>query len=126
VTIAVELIPNELEAGIVRALRRGRAGRARRPSAGPGHAHLDGDVVDAIETVAELHRARSRARQSWTKRRPPVAVRWTIDWAGALTSLQKVGYDGTVVEPRRTALPKETLAKAKVVRGRMERHLTTL
>jgi len=31
-----------------------------------------------------------------------------------------------VLEPAPQGSPKETLAKAKVARGRMERHLTTL
>ena len=62
-----------------------------------GHAHLDGDVVDAIETVSEhliathVHDNRGRTDDHL------VPFDGTIDWPGALTAVQKVGYDGTLM-----------------------------
>jgi sugar phosphate isomerase/epimerase len=129
VTIAVELIPNELSkpGSLVHFVENVLDAGAASICLDLGHAHLDGEVVDAIETVAEhialVHAHDNRGRSDDHL----LPFDGTIDWAGALTALQKVGYDGTVVlEPAPHGSPKETLAKAKVARGRMERHLTTL
>ncbi len=62
-----------------------------------GHGHLTGDLVDAIETVAEhllavdLHDNRGRTDDHL------VPFEGTIDWPAALTTLQKVGYDGALM-----------------------------
>ena len=69
-----------------------------------------GDLVDAIETVAE-HLIAVR-----------VPVESSIDWAAALTTIQKIGYEGPLVfdaEPRGST--KDTLARARTARERMER-----
>jgi len=125
----VELIPNELSmpGSLVHFVENVLDAGAASICLDLGHAHLDGEVVDAIETVAEhialVHAHDNRGRNDDHL----LPFEGTIDWAGALTALQKVGYDGTVVlEPAPQGSPKETLAKAKVARGRMERHLTTL
>jgi len=126
VRIAVEVIPNELS----------RAGSLvhfidedlEAPGVGIcldfGHAHLDGDVVDAIETVSEhliathVHDNRGRNDDHLTP------FDGTIDWASALTAVQKVGYDGTLmleIGPQRST--KDTLKKAQTARERIERLL---
>ena len=128
VTIAVELIPNELsKAGsLVHFVEDVLDAGAASICLDLGHAHLDGEVVDAIETVAEhialVHAHDNRGRNDDHL----LPFDGTIDWAGALTALQKVGYDGTVVLEPAHGPAKETLAKAAVARARMERHLTTL
>ena len=76
--------------------------------------HRRGDLVDAIETVAE-HLIEVR-----------VPLESTIDWASALTTVQKIGYEGPLVfdvEARGAA--KDTLARAKSAREKMERWLTS-
>ncbi len=91
-----------------------------------GHAHIEGDLVDAIETVSEhliavhAHDNRGRADDHL------LPFEGTIDWPGAMTTIQKVGYDGPIVcpemvanEDRRT----ETLARARQARARLERLL---
>lgn len=87
-----------------------------------GHAHIDGDVVDAVETVAEhliathLHDNGGRSDDHL------VPFEGTIDWAAALTAVQKIGYDGTfLLEVAAHGSPKDTLARAQKARERMER-----
>jgi sugar phosphate isomerase/epimerase len=126
VTVAIEVIPNELS----------RAGSLvhfieevlDNPSAGIcldfGHAHIDGDLVDAIETVSEhlvtthVHDNRGRTDDHL------IPFDGTIDWPGALTAIQKVGYDGTLLmEIAAHGSAKETLVKARKARERMEKLL---
>ena len=69
-----------------------------------------GDLIDAIETVAE-HLIAVR-----------VPVESAIDWAAALTTVQKIGYEGPLVfDTDARGSTKETLARAKAARERMER-----
>jgi sugar phosphate isomerase/epimerase len=126
VRIAVEVIPNELS----------RAGSLAHfiedvldtADVGIcldfGHAHMDGDLIDAIETVSEhliathVHDNRGRTDDHL------LPFDGTIDWAGALTAIQKVGYDGTLLlEIANRGGTKETLQRARVARQRMEKLL---
>src|SRR5438094_970982 len=86
-----------------------------------GHAHMDGDLLDAIETVSghliatHVHDNRGKADDHL------VPFDGTIDWAAALTAVQKVGYDGTLLfELAAHGSPKETLVRARKARERME------
>ncbi len=60
-----------------------------------GHAHLMGEVADAVETVAEhliathVHDNRGRDDEHLCP------TSGTIDWNLALVTMQKIGYDGT-------------------------------
>lgn len=90
-----------------------------------GHAHIDGDVVDAIETTAEhlvtthVHDNRGKSDEHL------VPFDGTVDWPAALTALQKVGYDGPVVfELDAHGSARDTLKKARKARERMEPLLT--
>ena len=92
-----------------------------------GHAHIDGDVVDAIETVSEhliathVHDNRGRNDDHL------LPFDGTIDWPAALTAVQKVGFDGgLILEINATGATKETLARARSVREKMERWLTSI
>jgi sugar phosphate isomerase/epimerase len=126
VRVAIELIPNELS----------RAGSLvhfvedvlERPDVGIcldfGHAHMEGDLVDAIETVSEhlitthVHDNRGRTDEHL------VPFDGTIDWPAALTAVQKVGYDGTLLlEIAAHGSAKDTLTRARKARQRMERLL---
>lgn len=89
-----------------------------------GHAHLMGDVVDAIETVSghlvttHLHDNDGRADDH------RLPFEGGIQWEPVLMALQKIGYDGALVfEPAGTATPTETLARARHVRTRFESFL---
>lgn len=126
VRIALEVIPNELS----------RAGSLvhfidtvlDEPATGIcldfGHAHLDGDLVDAIETVSghlmttHVHDNRGRTDDHL------MPFEGTIDWPAAMTSLQKVGYDGTLLlEIGAHGTAKETLLRARGARERLEKLL---
>ena len=85
---------------------------------------MDGDLVDAIETVSEhlmtthVHDNRGRTDDHL------VPFEGTIDWPAALTAVQKVGYDGTLMfEIAAHGSPKDTLRKARQARRRMEQLL---
>jgi sugar phosphate isomerase/epimerase len=129
VRVALEVIPNELSrAGalvhfIEEVLESSTAGICL----DFGHAHMDGDLVDAIETVSEhliathVHDNRGRTDDHL------VPFDGTIDWAAALATVQKIGFDGTLLlEIAAHGSPRETLAKAQKARARMEGFLLNL
>ena len=121
VRIAVEVIPNELSraGSIVHFVEHDLEGAGI--CLDFGHAHLDGDVVDAVETVSEhliathVHDNRGRSDDHL------LPFDGTIDWAGTLLAVQKVGYEGPFMfEIVPNGSTKETLARARSVRQRME------
>ena len=124
VRIAVEVIPNELSraGSIVHFVEHDLKGVGI--CLDFGHAHLDGDVVDAVETVSEhliathVHDNRGRADDHL------LPFDGTIDWAGTLLAVQKVGYDGPFIfEIVPNGSTKDTLAKARKTREQMEKLL---
>ena len=123
VHVAIEVIPNELSraASLVHFIEEVLDGSSAGICLDFGHAHMDGDVVDAIETVSEhlitthVHDNRGRTDDHL------VPFDGTIDWPGALTTVQKVGYEGTfVLEIAAHGSAKETLIRARKARQRME------
>lgn len=91
-----------------------------------GHAQLDGDVVDAIETVAEHLIALDVHDNSGRIDDHLVPLDGTIDWPGVLTTVQKVGYEEALMfelAPRGSA--KDTLGRARSARSRMEKMLAS-
>ena len=129
VQIAVEVIPNELSraGSLVHFVEEDVDGLEGRPVGiclDFGHAHMDGDLVDAIETVSEhfvsahVHDNRGRTDDHL------VPFEGTIDWPGALTAIQKVGYEGPLMfEIAADGSAKETLVRARKARQRMEKML---
>jgi sugar phosphate isomerase/epimerase len=131
VQVAIEIIPNELSraASLVHFLERDLEAAAvnSRPVGiclDFGHAHMDGDLLDAIETVSEhvvtthLHDNPGRHDAHL------VPFEGTIDWPAAMTAIQKVGYDGTLLlEIGAHGSTKETLARARKARQRLEKLL---
>ena len=98
---AVHIVEEEIEARVGIALDCARADR-------------EGDLIDANEVVAE-HLAAVR-----------VPIESGIDWATTLTTVQKIGYEGPLIfdGPARGST-KETLARARAAREKMERWLTS-
>jgi len=126
ITVALEVIPNELSqpGSLVYFLE----ALLERPNVGIcldfGHAHMDGDVLEAIETVSEhlitthVHDNRGRTDDHL------VPFEGTIDWAGALTAVQKVGYDGTLMfEVAAFGPSKDVLQRTRKARERIEQLL---
>jgi sugar phosphate isomerase/epimerase len=89
-----------------------------------GHARIDpsgGDVADAIELMSghlmamDVHDNRGRTDDHL------VPFDGVIDWPSALTTVQKVGYDGALTfELSARGSTKDTLARARQARKRME------
>lgn len=123
VTVAVELGRNELSraAALVRFVESVDADRHVSICLDLGHARLDGDVADAIETVSE-HVALVHAHDNRGRRDEHlIPFEGTIDWASALTTLQKVGYDGPIVlEIGLEGTVRDTLTRTRMSRARMD------
>lgn len=131
VQLALEVIPNELSrppalAHFIEKLADDcRAGICL----DTGHAHMAGDLVDAIETVSEhlaathVHDNRGRTDEHL------LPYDGTIDWASALTAFQKVGYDGSLVfeigQQGGPGSSRATLQKLKAIRARFEQQLAS-
>jgi sugar phosphate isomerase/epimerase len=129
VQIAVELIPNELSraGSLVHFVEEDLDSLGVGICLDFGHAHIDGDVVDAVETVSEhviathLHDNGGRADDHL------MPLDGTIDWAAALTAVQKIGYDGPMMfEVAAHGPAKDSLARLKKAREKMERWLTSI
>jgi sugar phosphate isomerase/epimerase len=128
VRVAVEVIPNEMSrpGSLVHFVEEDLDGLGVGICLDFGHAHLDGDVVDAVETVSEhviathLHDNRGRSDEHL------MPMDGTIDWAAALTAVQKIGYDGPLMfEVAAHGRLKDSLARLKSTREKMERWLTS-
>jgi sugar phosphate isomerase/epimerase len=121
VAIALEVIPNELSrtGSIVHFIEDDLDGVGI--CLDIGHAHLDGDVIDAVETVSE-HLIATHVHDNGGRTDDHLLpFDGTIDWAGALLAVQKVGYDGPFmfeIVPKGST--KETLARARQARQRIE------
>jgi len=126
VRIALEVIPNELSsaASLVAMLE----GDLDAPHAGIcldfGHAHLMGDVADAVETAAE-HLIATHVHDNRRKDDEHlVPYQGSINWDMALMTMQKIGYDGTyLMELANVSAPAPVLEEARRARQRFERTL---
>jgi sugar phosphate isomerase/epimerase len=127
VKVAFEVIPNELStpAALVALLEVDLdAPRTGGICLDFGHAHLMGDVADAVEVAAEhvmsthIHDNRRRADDHLAP------FLGTIDWDVALMTMQKIGYEGTyLMELANTGSPASVLEGAQRARQRFERSL---
>jgi sugar phosphate isomerase/epimerase len=125
--VAVEVIPNDLSSteALVKLIEKDVDGTSVGLCMDFGHAHLLGDVADAIELAAEhlitTHVHDNRGRQDDHL----VPYQGTIDWPAALVTMQKIGYDGTyMLELANTGDPASVLEEARRARQRIERALT--
>ena len=124
--VMVEVIPNDLSSvsTLVTLLERDFEGTDAGICMDFGHAHLMGDLPDAIETAAEhlltTHVHDNRGREDDHL----VPYRGTIDWPAALVTMRKIGYDGTyLMELANTGTPATVLEEARRARQKMERAL---
>jgi sugar phosphate isomerase/epimerase len=85
-----------------------------------GHAHLQGDVVDAVETLSGVLLATHVHDNHGRRDEHLTPFEGTIDWTGALTALQKIGYEGTMMlelagaDPSAPALERARQAMARL------------
>lgn len=126
VSVAVEIIANDLSRppALVHFVETVADGLPLGICLDTGHAHMGGDLAEAIETVSEhliaahVHDNRGRTDDHL----PPYDG--TIDWPAALTTMQKVGYDGPLMfEVGAQGQTKVTLQKLKAIRAKMEQAL---
>jgi sugar phosphate isomerase/epimerase len=126
VRVAVEVIPNDLSsvATLVAMIERDFDGSDVGICLDFGHAHLMGDVADAVETAAEhlitthIHDNRRREDDHL------VPYQGSIDWGSALLTMRKIGYEGTyLLEIANAGSPAAVLEEARRARQRMERAL---
>jgi sugar phosphate isomerase/epimerase len=126
VRVALEVIPNRLSqpSALVDLLENEIDARNAGICLDFGHAHLMGDVGDALETVAEhvitthIHDNHGREDEHL------VPYMGSIDWELALVTLQKIGYEGTyMMELAGGDRPAGVLEEARRARQRFERAL---
>lgn len=127
VRVAAEVIPNPLSgaAHLVEVLE----GKVDLPRAGVcldfGHAHVMGDLIDAIDVLSG-HLITTHVHDNFGKKDDHlVPFDGNIDWAAALMSVQKIGYDDTLLfELGHTSTPGAVLAGAARARRRFEEILS--
>lgn len=86
-----------------------------------GHAHLMGDVVDAVETVAE-HLTTTHVHDNGGRTDDHlVPFEGGLPWNSALMAVQKIGFEGALVfELASSPTPRKTLEQAQRARQRLE------
>jgi sugar phosphate isomerase/epimerase len=127
VTVAVEVFGNELSrpGSLVHLIERDLGPEGLGVCLDVGHAHLDGDVVDAIETVSEHLASVDLDDNAGRVDDHAIPFEGTIDWPTTLATVQKVGYDDPlIVEVASRGAVAETLVRAERARTRMERYLS--
>ena len=123
VTLALEVMPNKLSTP--EALVRMIEDDLELPGLGIcldlGHAHVMGDLLDAIETVSG-HVVTTHVHDNNGKRDDHLLpFEGRIGWEAALMALQKIGYDGALVfELAASPDPRAVLERAGRVRARFE------
>lgn len=127
VRVAVEVIPNQLSdaASLVQLLESEVESAQLGICLDFGHAHLMGEVADAIETVAEHIIATHIHDNHGHEDEHLVPYHGSIDWDLALVAMQKIGYEGTyLMELAGADRPAVVLEEARRARQRFERALT--
>jgi sugar phosphate isomerase/epimerase len=86
-----------------------------------GHAHLQGDVMEAVETLSGVLVA-THVHDNHGRRDEHLApFEGSIDWTGALMALQKIGYEGTMMLELASADPSApALERARRAAARLE------
>jgi sugar phosphate isomerase/epimerase len=127
VRVAVEVIPNRLSdaSALVDLLEHDLDAMTAGICLDFGHAHLMGEVADAVETVAEHLIATHVHDNHGRDDEHLIPYLGTIDWNLALVTMQKIGFDGTyMMELAGTGSSAAVLEEARRARQRFERTLT--
>ena len=123
VQLALEVIPNALSTpeSLVALIEEDLDGIDVGICMDVGHAHMMGDLNDAIESCSghiistHLHDNRRKSDDHLSP------GEGSIDWPATLMELQKVGYDGVwMFEVANTSTPKAVLAKTEAARRKFE------
>ena len=123
VKVALEVMGNPLStpAGLMEIIERSFEGADLGICMDVGHAHLLGDVPEAVETCSEylvtthIHDNRRQGDDHL------VPFQGSIDWAATVMAFEKIGYDGVLMyEVRNAESPTAILGKAASARKRLE------
>jgi sugar phosphate isomerase/epimerase len=128
VRVAVEVIPNALSSanGLVELIEDQVEGLDVGICLDYGHAHLMGDLGEAIEAISghlwttHVHDNHGREDEHL------VPFSGTIDWDAAMMATQKIGYDGPLIlEVADTGNPVDVLRRSVAARERLEKTFVT-
>ena len=123
VRVAVEVIPNALSSAhaLARMIEEDLEGIDIGVCLDYGHAHLMGDLGEAVETLSG-HLWSTHVHDNGGRRDEHLLpYAGTIDWEAAMMETQKVGYDGTLMfEVADTGDPIDVLKRSIKVRERLE------
>jgi len=127
--VAVEVIPNQLSsaAALVRLIEEDLDGLDVGVCLDYGHAHLMGDLGEAIETVSG-HLLTTHVHDNRGKRDEHLLpFAGNINWDTAIVETQKIGYDGLMMLEVGDGGgdPVEVLKKAVKARERLEKTFVT-
>jgi sugar phosphate isomerase/epimerase len=128
VRVALEVIPNDLSAAgaLVRLIEEDLDGIDVGICLDYGHAHLMGDLGDAIETISG-HLWTTHVHDNGGRRDDHlVPFAGSIDWDAAMMETQKIGYDGVLMlEVGDTGNPVDVLQRSAKARERLEKTFVT-
>lgn len=128
VRVAVEVIPNPLSSAstLTRLIEEEIEGLDVGICLDYGHAHMMGDVAEAIETISG-HLVTTHVHDNGGSRDDHlVPFEGSLDWSVAMMATQKVGYDGVLMfEVAATGNPVDVLKKTATARGRLEQLFVT-
>ena len=128
VRVAIEVIPNPLSsaADLRDLIEEDLDGMDVGVCLDYGHAHLMGDLGEAIETLSG-HLLTTHVHDNNGRRDDHlVPFAGTIDWDAAMMSTQKIGYDGLfMLEVGDTGDPVDVLRRSVKARERLEKTLVT-
>jgi sugar phosphate isomerase/epimerase len=128
VQVAMEVIPNPLSsaAALSQMIEDDLEGTNVGICLDYGHAHLMGDIGDAVEAVSG-HLWTTHVHDNHRKRDEHlVPFAGSIDWAAAMMATQKIGYDGALIlEVGDTGDPVDVLRRGAKARERLEKMFVT-
>jgi sugar phosphate isomerase/epimerase len=128
VQVALEVIPNALSsaAALVALIEEDLEGLDVGICLDYGHAHVMGDIGEAIETVSG-HLLTTHVHDNGGRRDEHlVPYAGSIDWDVAMMETQKIGYDGLLMfEVADTGEPIEVLQRCVKARARLEQTFVT-
>jgi sugar phosphate isomerase/epimerase len=128
VQVALEVIPNPLSsaAALCRLIEEDLDGANVGVCLDYGHAHLMGDLGEAIETLSG-HLWTTHVHDNGGKRDDHlVPFAGSIGWDAAMMATQKIGYDGALIlEVGDTGDPLDVLRRSVKARERLEKALVT-
>ncbi len=128
VRVALEVIPNDLSTpgSLVRLIEDDLEGLDVGICLDYGHAHLMGDLGDAVEAVSG-HLLTTHVHDNGGRRDDHlVPFAGGIDWDAAMMATQKIGYDGVLMlEVSDTGDPIDVLQRSVKARDRLEKTFVT-